>query len=197
MKDLHAGMREKRRKWISEGRPRGVAFLSYKEYKTAKSLFRAHHRRCVENFLMELNFEIDEAAEVDSAVFWKKVNSKRKTSQTNAGSEIKFRDRTYRDPAEVAFEWGNYFCELYSDTERNQYDQQFKNCVEEKVTNIITTLSACRDGDTAYISADEVRKAIMCLRKKKACGHDQIYNEHLIHGGFALYDKLAVLYRNV
>lgn len=167
LKDLHAGMREKRRKWISEGRPRGTTFLSYKEYKTAKSLFRAHHRRCVENFLMELNFEIDEAAEVGSAVFWKKVNSKRKTSQTSAGSEIKFRDRIYRDPAEIAVEWGNYFCELYSDTERNQYDQQFKNCVEEKVKNIATALSACRDGDTAYISADEVRKAIMCLKKRK------------------------------
>lgn len=47
LKDLHAGMHEKRRKWISEGRPRGTTFLSYKEYKTAKSLFRAHHRRCV------------------------------------------------------------------------------------------------------------------------------------------------------
>ena len=194
LKDLHAGMREKRRKWISEGRPRGTTFLSYKEYKTAKSLFRAHHRRCVENFLMELNFEIDEAAEVDSAVFWKKVNSKRKTSQTSAGSEIKFRDRIYRDPAEIAVGWGNYFCELYSDTERNQYDQQFKNCVEEKVKNITTALSACRDGDTAYISADEVRKAIMCLKKKKACSHDQIYNEHLINGGFALYEKLAKFY---
>ena len=79
-------MLEKRRKWILKGRPRGTTFLSYKEYKTAKSLFLAHHRRCVENFLLELNFEIDEAAEVVTAVFWKKVNSKRKTSQTSAGS---------------------------------------------------------------------------------------------------------------
>ena len=81
-------MREKRRKWIHDGRPRGMQFLSYKEYKSAKTLFRAHHRRCAENYFIELNIEIDQAAELDSGVFWKKINNRRMASHTSAGSEI-------------------------------------------------------------------------------------------------------------
>ena len=32
LKDLHAAMRDKRRKWIAEGRPRGCMFSSFKKY---------------------------------------------------------------------------------------------------------------------------------------------------------------------
>ena len=49
---------------------------SYRLYKTAKCLFRAHHRRCAEKFQIELNVEIDQAVELDSALFWKKVDSR-------------------------------------------------------------------------------------------------------------------------
>ena len=77
-KDLNAVMREKRRKWIIDGRPRGHNYISYSEYKHAKRRFRSHHRVCAENFLLGINSEIDNAAEVDSNFFWKKVNSRRK-----------------------------------------------------------------------------------------------------------------------
>ena len=76
LKNLHAVMSEKRRKWVRDGQPRGMQNLTYKEYKSAKTLFRAHHRRCAEKYLTELNMEIDNAAEIDSAVFWKKVNNR-------------------------------------------------------------------------------------------------------------------------
>ena len=69
LKDLHAAMRGKRRNWIREGRPRGHTHLSYREYKLTKCLFRTYHRKCAEKFLTELDSDIDQAAEVDSAVF--------------------------------------------------------------------------------------------------------------------------------
>ena len=40
----------------------------------------------------------------------------------------------------------------------------------------------------------EVKGAIKELKKKKACGADCIYNEHLIYGGDLLYEKLANFY---
>ena len=83
-------MRGKRRNWIRDGQPRGHNHISYREYEAAKFLFRAYHRKCAEQFLTELDSDIDQAAELDSAVFWKKVNSRRYFSCTNAGSEIKF-----------------------------------------------------------------------------------------------------------
>ena len=58
LKNLHAVMRGKRRQWLRDGRPRGMQFLTYMEYKTAKTLFRAHHRRCAESYLTELNTEL-------------------------------------------------------------------------------------------------------------------------------------------
>lgn len=63
------------RKWIQDGRSRGTQFSSNKDYKSAKTLFCAHHLRCAENHLTELNTKIDQAAELDSAVFWEKKKS--------------------------------------------------------------------------------------------------------------------------
>ena len=133
LKNLHAVMRDKRRNWIRDGRPRGVQFLTYREYKTAKTLFRAHHRRCAENYLTELNMEIDKAAKIDSAVFWKKVNNRRKTSHTSAGSELNYNGNVCRDPSEIVDGWGQYFFNLYSDTHRDHYDVEFQAHVEERV----------------------------------------------------------------
>ena len=73
-------------------------FSSFINYKEAKRLFRLQHRVCAENHLLELNAEIDQAAEVDSRFFWKKVNHRRQQSQTHAGSEIRFDNRVCRDP---------------------------------------------------------------------------------------------------
>ncbi|MCG7876973.1 MAG: reverse transcriptase domain-containing protein, partial [Candidatus Thiodiazotropha endolucinida] len=194
LKDLHAAMREKRRIWISHGRPRGVQFETYKDYKSAKALFRAHHRRCAENFLIELNSEIDQAAELDSAAFWKRVNYRRKTSHTSAGCEIKFCDVVCRDPAEIASGWGQYFRNLYSDVQRDHFDAVFHAHVEQRVKTITETISSCERRDTVYISADEVSTAVKRLKCKKACGHDRVCNEHLINGGPVLYDQLAMFY---
>ncbi|MCG8112938.1 MAG: reverse transcriptase family protein [Candidatus Thiodiazotropha taylori] len=198
LKNLHAGMREKRRNWLRNGRPRGLQHLSYKEYKAAKAIFRAHHRKCAEKYLLELNMDIDKAAEIDSAYFWKKINNRRKASHTSAGSEMNFNGNVCRDPLEIANGWGNYFSDLYSDTEREHYDVGFQSQVEEKVRTIkIESSTYCRDGDTDYISADEVRKAVKCLKKKKACGSDNICNEHLIYGGPVLYECLAQFYSDM
>ena len=95
-------MREKRRNWISNGRPRGCNNSSYNDYEQSKRLFRSQHIVCGENYLIEINAEIDQAAEVDSGFFWKKVNSRRQQSQTHAGSELCFGDKVCRDP-EVFF----------------------------------------------------------------------------------------------
>ena len=109
LKDLHAVMREKRRQWHRAGRPRGNRHSSYKDYKTAKCLFRAHHRRCADNFLREIDIDIDQAAEVDSALFWKKINCRKKFSSTEAGCEMKFGTTVCRDPEQIVSGWGAYF----------------------------------------------------------------------------------------
>ena len=67
--DAHKCMKYKRRVWVSDGKPRGDIFKSYKDYKAAKCAFRKLHRVKVEQYLDGLNAEIDQAAEIDSAYF--------------------------------------------------------------------------------------------------------------------------------
>ena len=110
--------------------------------------------------------EIDQAAELDSGASWKKINNRRMASHTSAGSEIKFRDKVCRDPAEIAAGWGQYFCELYFDLDRIHYDSNFQSYVERKVNSIFEELSSCEEGDVVYISAEEVRKSVKCLKTK-------------------------------
>ena len=106
LKDFHAAMREKRRQWNRANRPRGNRHSSYKDYKSAKCLFRAHHRRCADNFLTEINIDIDQAAKVDSALFWKKLNCRKKFLNTEAGCETKCGTTVSRDPEHIVSGWG-------------------------------------------------------------------------------------------
>ena len=60
-------MRQRRREWNLDGRPRNNDHSSYRRYKGAKCLFRFQHQKCAQNYLNELNREIDDSAELDSA----------------------------------------------------------------------------------------------------------------------------------
>ena len=161
-------MRGKRRNWIWERRPRGHTHLSYREYKLTECLFRAYHCKCAEKFLTELNSDIDQAAEVDSAVFLKKVNNSRNFSCTNAGSEIKFENVICRDAESIASGWGEYFRKLYSDRDQTHYDSIFKREVEQRVKNIRAKIASDRNSNSTYISVYDVKKADKILKKEES-----------------------------
>ena len=197
LKDLHAVMREKRRNWIFNGRPRGCNNSSYNDYKQAKRLFRSQHRVCAENYLIEINAEIDQAAEVDSGFFWKKVNSRRQQSQTHAGSEHRFDDKVCRDPEDIVSGWCCYFQKLYSESNSPMFDPIFKNDVDFKMRHIINELPGVCTQEQVIISKDDVRKAARQLKCRKACGSDGIFNEHLKNGGIKLHEELALLYTDM
>ena len=109
LKNLHKTMRNHRRLWILNNRPRGNCFETYHCYKQSKRIFRQYHRKCAENHLKSLNVEIDRAAEVNSEYFWKLVNRRKNSNTNNIGCELKFQNRVCRDSEEICNEWGNYF----------------------------------------------------------------------------------------
>ena len=197
LKDLHATMCQTRRLWIAEGRPRGNNYDSYRKYKRAKSLFRSQHRKCAENYLSSLNAEIDKIAEIDSAYFWKKINGRRKMSLACTGSEIEFKGHICRDPEEITLGWGEYFRDMYSDTERMHFDPLFKNIVDWRIQEIKHELSFCPDRDSIVFSPIDIKNVIKDIKTKKACGRDGVYNEHLIYGGDTLCRELSVLFTDM
>ena len=164
IRDLYAVMRQRRRSWIVAGKPRGDNHVSYCEYKNAKCQFRSQHRKCAEKYLNDLNKDIDEAAELDSAFFWKKVNKKRKKSTSSAGSEVEFsKGHVCRDPQQIATGWGEYFQRFYADTERDHYDEEFKTQVDLQVDDIMAELPSCSERDPGHFSVSEIKKAVKLL----------------------------------
>jgi hypothetical protein len=61
VKNLHAEEKAKRRIWMSEGRPRGMNFTSYREYKRAKKLFRTALDQEHDNHMRNVYNDIDHA----------------------------------------------------------------------------------------------------------------------------------------
>ena len=66
-------MRDNRQTWVRAGRSKGQTHPPHREYRSGKCRFRAHHRRWADTFLSEINIDIDQAVEVDSVLFWKKI----------------------------------------------------------------------------------------------------------------------------
>ena len=194
LKYLHAVMRQRRRNWIIAGKPRGDNDVSYRTYKNAKCQFRSQHRKCAENYSNDLNKDIDEAAELDSAFFWKK--STRSVKDLHQAQVLKW--NFYKVMSAVIHSrllrgGGGNFQNLYGDTERNHYDAEFKKKVDSQVDDIMAELSSISDRDPGHFSIFELRRAVRLLKPKKACGNDNVYNEHLIHGGNELYRQISLL----
>ena len=178
LKDLHKSMRDLRRAWVLENRPRGNCYETYRVYKQAKRLFRQYHRKCADNHLKSLNEEIDRAAEVSSEYFWRLVNKRKNTNSGNVGCEIIFQDKTCRDSEEICNGWGNYFSALYSATDNENYDSEHYNNVTARVEAI--KRNAANDNSMVPIRKQELDTAISELNRGKASVEDRIDNEHIV-----------------
>ena len=65
-----------------------------------------------------------------TALFSTKKNNRRKSKSSSEGLEVEFNGQMYRDPQQIVTGWGQYFQNLYSDTEREHFDAQFKSQVD-------------------------------------------------------------------
>ena len=108
--------------WIQNGRPRGIACISYMEYKLAKSEFRELHRKAVALHLKELDEQINTAAEVDSKRFWRLIKSRRSKTGPSSASEINFNGIMYRDSQEINEQWGVHYANLYTPDNDESFD---------------------------------------------------------------------------
>ena len=191
LKDLHALMRFKRSEWVADGKPHSMTAGSFLNYKDAKREFRAYHRKRVTNYLREVHDEIDNAAGVDCGLFWRLFNARKNDRLLKAGCEIKFDGITVRDSENIAHAWGNYFSELYSDTEHDRFDQGFFEEITKKMSSI-------RKSDVVIseniADANCVAELTLKLKRNKMCGLDSVYNEHIQFGGETLCYYLTELF---
>ena len=184
-------MKQCRRLWILDGKPRGNNFKTFRDYKSAKSVFRRVHRKASEDFLKQLNQEIDTAAEIDAGYFWKLVNRRRNNQASTDGSQMKFGDKVYRDSEEICKQFGLYYASLYSETEHECFDQEHYNNVKRQVDTL--KLREFDKRSVPLINENHISATIHGLSKGKACGSDLINNEHFIYNG----RLLAILFNTM
>ena len=73
VRNAHNEERYKRRCWVADGRPRGMHFESYRDYKRSKSNFRNVQHTAYEKYIQKTYDDINDAAECDIRLFWKLI----------------------------------------------------------------------------------------------------------------------------
>ncbi|MEW8561249.1 MAG: hypothetical protein AB2541_04060 [Candidatus Thiodiazotropha sp.] len=195
---LHKRMTQKRAAWVSDGRPRGPEFVSFKEYKNAKREFRRCHRKFANEYLQTQVDQIDQAAEVDSSLFWRLINARRKNSNSRPGSELLFDGRHCNTSMEINSEWADYFAKLYSPTRAAHFNNVFTEVVGNEMANIKRNLEISTESlNFPIISVEEVGSALNLMHRNKAGGDDGLMYEHLIYGGPFLHEILSKFFNAI
>ena len=181
---LHNEMKRLRKIWIGNGRPRNNEHDSYRAYKAAKRDFRRKHRQCSKNFMKSQMDEIDKLAEIDSQLFWRHVNSRRKNTLTRPGSDMIFEGESVCGSREITEGWANYFKILYTPSEHSEFDSDFRDTVvNHNHDSNHYSLDSSLTNRNLTISSEEVCSAVSMAHKGKACGEDGFYYEHILYGG--------------
>ena len=192
LKGLHKEMKCKRANWIRSGRPRGNNSESYTIYKTAKCDFRRIHRRIVDAFMKRQIEEIDRVAEIDSTLFWRLVNAKRKKSASAVCADINFNGHMASTPQEITDGWAEHFETLYSSSDDPRFDDEHKNHISRQLQIINENLAF---SEPPTINTEEVEAAVRLGKKGKAAGDDGITYEHTAFGGEIIFVLLAKFLR--
>ena len=66
--------------------------------------------------------------------------------------------------------------------------------LSSKVASIREEANRIKQQDSACINFDDIQKICSSLKDKKACGHDNIFYEHVKYGGNLLYKHLCHLF---
>lgn len=76
VKSAHREQRDARKRWSLEGRPRGMCFQSFAEYKRAKRKFQLAQKSAIESVENEFLNELNPTAECDNRLFWSLIKSR-------------------------------------------------------------------------------------------------------------------------
>ncbi|KAH3864105.1 hypothetical protein DPMN_027119 [Dreissena polymorpha] len=174
----------------SAGRPRGAQHKEYREYKAIKAHFR-RAMRCVEQFMIELGHKLENDSVHDSVTFWRTVNSRKRESGADIGGGINCDFKMYRSCEEITEQWAKYFKDLYTHSSSPDFDSYWEYVVRQEVEQALTNLSPSQD---VFVSPEMVDSSINQLCKKKACGPDEIYHEHMLYGKNIIAEPLSRLY---
>lgn len=99
--------------WVSESKPRGMGFQSYRNYKRAKRNFRNAQNVEYEIYLKSVHRDLDEAAKMDIRLFWRLVKQRRPRPSRIYPEICDTSGNTHNDPNGVANAFAEFYEEIY------------------------------------------------------------------------------------
>ena len=183
-KDLTALCRTKRNSrsvWVSAGKPRNRDSGVLQSYKDSKREFRKLQRRRIYETQNRNMVEFSESHDLDSKYFWYIVNKQKRFRsctpiKSNNGDMLS-------DVNDIRNEWTNYYKDLYSESENEKYDDEFKSKIENEVKQFDSYAICQKYLEGGPITTDEILKIVSKLKNNKASGWDCIMSEHLKNAG--------------
>lgn len=197
LKQLHYEIRQCHREWIAVGRPRNRDNMFFFRYKEAKRKFRKELRqKAWEHEVSEQN-ELQRIFEVDRGEFHKRI-CKLRSAKIRTGNVLKIEGKLVSDKEQVLGIWRDHCEKLYSPLECENFDEDFKKLVEQKVQEYSTLSHEVTDDplDTQF-QVDEVANVCRSLPNGKAGGLDGIQYEHLKYGGDSCWESLTRILNSI
>lgn len=104
-----------------------------------------------------------------------------------------FGGTTYNNPQDINYEWGKYFCDLYSPSADPSFSEEHKHSVETELLTIKSIVSP-QTSSKHVVSVEMVQTALRSCKKGKASGNDDICYENVIYGGSLLIKVITQLF---
>jgi len=187
--------KRKWREWVVGGRPRDrdPLFLEYKECKTK---FRKAQKKAVLIYEQTNLDEITKSEEMNSRYFWYLVNKTKGKGSNKCPIKLSTGE-VITDEGDIREVWGQYFKNLYSTSEDENFDATQREHVRNELSCMSIESYKTDENILADIKYDEIEKIVCRLADRKAPGFDGITNEHIRHGGTKLIECLTNLFEMI
>ena len=198
LNDLKKAAKTCWRTWTDNGRPRDPDCPIFKEYKAAKSCYRAGLRRAKHKYNLDSYNDIIASSEIDQRAFWNLVNRKRTKVHKPKVSKLKSLDNLVSDPDCVLNIWREHFCNLATPSDNISFDNSHKVRVEAEIRQLERNSinNKCQFLSQPF-TFQEVLKVCKKLKLKKKGGIDNCDPEHFKYGGGLLCRMLTIIFNNI
>jgi exonuclease III len=190
---LYRQMGASRKMWRMNGKLRGQSSATYVKYKDDKRKFRKELREKQEAWESKYFDKVEQVAEIDQSKFWYLIKKKRQKGPPKH-YEMQFENKTCTLTSEIVDGWAQYFSKLYSPLCTEEFDEEFKQRVKDKLNKMLEEDPGYCELLDMDISVDEILGAVRELPIKKAGGYDRLTYEHIKYGGTELYYHLSHLF---
>jgi hypothetical protein len=182
--------------WKAAGRPRISDNLKWQEYKKAKKEFRLAQRKYQKDYDIKNMQELEECQYIDQRFYWFLINRARKVKRKRLQPVKDKVGNIVSDIDEICSTWADHFkCLLCpkQDIKVNESNNLHYQNVSDEIRNASLLNNQGKIFNTPFTKS-ELCAIVKKMKKRKACGCDQISAEHILFGGEYFHKCLLSLF---